>query len=69
MAITPEDYQTLRDSYTGCVYPYWDYEKLIKYDDMRRDLYRRLFHEERRVRSLITEVKKKHAILDKGYAS
>ncbi|MBL5913964.1 hypothetical protein JBO41_17515 [Enterobacter asburiae] len=58
MAITPEDYQALRDSYTGCVYPYWDYEKLIKYDDMRKDLYRRLFHEQKRVRSLVREVKK-----------
>lgn len=66
MAIAPEDYQTLRDSYTGCVYLYWDYEKLIKYDDMRKDLYRRLFHEQKRVKSLITEVKKKQAILDGG---
>lgn len=66
MAIAPEDYQTLRDSYTGCVYPYWDYEKLIKYDDMRKDLYRRLFHEQKRVKSLITEVKNKQAILDGG---
>ena len=61
MAITPEDFQTLRDSYTGCVYPYWDYEKMIKYDDLRKDLYRRLFHEEKRVRSLIREVKRLHA--------
>lgn len=58
MSITPEDYQTLRDSYTGCVYPYLDYEKLITYDDMRKDLYRRLFHEEKRVRSLVREVKR-----------
>lgn len=58
MAITPEDYQALRDSYTGCVYPYWDYEKLIKYDDMRKDLYSRLSHEEKRVRSLVREVKR-----------
>lgn len=58
MVITPEDLQVLRDSYTGCVYPYWDYEKLIKYDDMRKDLYRRLRHEEKRVRSLVREVKR-----------
>lgn len=69
MAITAEDFQALRDSYTGCVYPYWDYEKLIKYDDMRKDLYRRLFHEERRVRSLVREVKrlaKSGAVESKG---
>lgn len=65
MVIAPEDYKTLRDSYTGCVYPYWDYEKVIKYDDVRMDLYRRLWHEEKRVKSLIREVKKKHsAFLD-----
>lgn len=58
MAITPEDYQTLRDSYAGCVYPYWDYEKVIKFDDMRSDLYRRFLHEEKRVKSLICEVKR-----------
>ncbi|HHL3224695.1 TPA: hypothetical protein ACQ5AB_004117 [Citrobacter freundii] len=66
MAITPEDYQAMRDSYTGCVYPYWDYEKIIKYDDVRMGLYRRLWHEEKRVKSLIAEVKKKQALLDGG---
>ncbi len=34
--ITPEDYAALRESYTGPVYPYWDYEKIIKYDDERK---------------------------------
>ncbi|WP_410750904.1 hypothetical protein [Citrobacter sp. U14242] len=61
MAITPGDFQALRESYTGCVYPYWEYEKIIKYDDVRRDLYRRLHHEEKRVKSLIREVKRLHA--------
>ncbi|HDW3534438.1 hypothetical protein [Citrobacter freundii] len=65
-AITSGDFQTLRESYTGCVYPYWDYEKIIKYDDLRRDLYRRLSHERGRVKSLIGEVKKKHALLIGG---
>ncbi|WOJ09116.1 hypothetical protein [Citrobacter koseri] len=61
--MTLEEYQALRETYTGCVYPYWDYERVIKFDDMRRDLHRRLFHEERRVRALIAEVKKKHKAL------
>ncbi len=30
--ITPEDYATLRGEYTGPVYPYWDYEKIIKHE-------------------------------------
>ncbi|EPZ2459386.1 hypothetical protein ACXLRS_004661 [Citrobacter youngae] len=59
--ITSDDFQTLRESYAGCVYPYWDYEKIIKYDDLRRDLYRRISHERGRVKSLIREVKRLHA--------
>ncbi|HHU4103168.1 TPA: hypothetical protein ACUB6D_004006 [Raoultella planticola] len=62
-SIRGEDLQALRESYIGCVYPYWDYEKVIKFDDMRRDLYRKLFHEERRVKALIAAVKKKHKTL------
>jgi hypothetical protein len=58
-----DDLQALRETYTGCVYPYWDYEKIIKYDDVRMGLYRRLWHEERRVKSLISEVKKKNSAL------
>ncbi|KWE25689.1 hypothetical protein [Burkholderia territorii] len=50
----------LRATYDGCVYPYRDYEKIISYDDMRRGLLKRLFHEERRRRSLIAAVKSKH---------
>ncbi|WP_445336275.1 hypothetical protein ACSR9E_10145 [Citrobacter koseri] len=63
MGITADDFQALRESYNGCVYPYWDYERVIKFDDLRRDLHQRLFHEERRVRALIAEVKKKHKAL------
>lgn len=50
----------LRSGYTGCVYPYWDYEKVIKYDSLRRDLWGRVFHNERRCKRLIEEVKSKH---------
>lgn len=66
MAITADDFHALRESYTGCVYPYWDYEKIIKYDDLRRDIYRKLSHERGRVKSLISEVKKKHYLLNGG---
>lgn len=63
MGISADNFQALRESYNGCVYPYWDYEKVIKYDDLRRELYSKLSHEERRVQALITEVKKKHKAL------
>lgn len=58
--IAPADFDALRSTYTGCVYPYWDYEKVITFDDMRRDLLGRLFHEERRCKALALAVKTKH---------
>ena len=58
--IDPAEFAALRATYTGCVYPYWDYEKVIKYDDMRKDLYRRLFHQERRTKALTLAIKSKH---------
>lgn len=61
--IAPDDLAALRATYTGCVYPYWDYEKVIKFDAMRKDLYRRLFHEERRRNALIKAVRAKHTEL------
>ena len=62
-SIRDEDFKALRGTYTGCVYPYLDYEKVIKFDDMRMDSYRRLWKEEAKVKSLISEVKKKHQAL------
>lgn len=31
-----EKLQQLKEEYTGCIYPYYDYEKVIKYDDIRK---------------------------------
>jgi len=59
-AITPDELAALRATYTGCVYPYWDYEKVIKFDDQRRDLWDRIFREERRCKALEAAVKEKH---------
>jgi hypothetical protein len=61
--IDRDDFDAMRATYTGCVYPYWDYEKIIKHDDMRKDLYRRIFHQERRIKTLISVVREKHAAL------
>lgn len=68
VSIKERDLFDLKKSYSGRVYPYWDYEKVIKFDDMRRDLFKKLFHEERRRDSLIVEVKKmsKELKLTKG---
>ncbi|MFJ5469428.1 hypothetical protein [Pectobacterium carotovorum] len=59
-SVNKEEYDALRATYTGPVYPYWDYEKIIKFDDVRNDLYKRLWREEKRCKSLVTEVKKYH---------
>lgn len=54
--IEREAYAALRGTYTGCVYPYRDYEKVIKFDAMRKDLYDRLFAEEKRRKELEAEL-------------
>lgn len=55
----PDSFAALRSSYQGCVYPCRAYEKLIKYDDLRK----RLFHEEDRCKALIKAIKGKDAEL------
>lgn len=67
--ISLEDYNALRSAYTGPVYGYWDYEKVIKFDDMRKDFYRRLTHEQSRVKALIKEVKEKDAAIARASAA
>lgn len=37
----PDELAALRSEYNGCVYPYWDYEKVLKFDEMRMKGYRR----------------------------
>lgn len=59
----PEVLAALRGAYKGCVYPYREYEKIIKYDDMHRDLWKRVFHEEGRCRALVRAIKAKDAEL------
>ncbi|GKW27802.1 hypothetical protein AB6D34_09245 [Pectobacterium brasiliense] len=59
-SVNKEEFDALRSTYTGPVYPYWDYEKIIKFDDMRNDLYKRLWHEEKRVKELIKQVKTRY---------
>jgi hypothetical protein len=50
----------MRDEYTGQVYKYWEYEKIIKYDDMRKDSWGRESKLRRDKKNLIKEVKIKH---------
>jgi hypothetical protein len=57
--ISPDDLAMLMDAYTGCIYPYLDYEKVIKYDDQRRDLVGRWLHEEKRRKALVSAIKAK----------
>lgn len=61
--IHPAELAQLRATYTGCVYPYWDYEKVICYDGMRKELYGKIFKQERKIAALLSEVKRKHKLL------
>lgn len=71
--IDPAALQELRAEYTGCVYPYWDYEKVIKYDDERRYWINKCFKLEDRLRRdkthLIANVKAAAAALRKVEAA
>jgi hypothetical protein len=58
--IEPAAYAELRGAYTGCVYPYWDYEKIIKYDGERRYWIDKSFKLERDKRHLVAAVKAAH---------
>lgn len=62
--ISPFDLAALRATYTGCVYPYWDYERVVKHDEMRRELWERVRREERRVASAVAEAKRQAARAD-----
>jgi len=56
-----DKYQSLLVEYSHLpVFPYRDYEKVIKYDDMRKKHRDKISKLERKTQNLILEVKKKH---------
>ena len=64
-----EDMHNMVSEYKGVVYPYRDYEKVIKFEKMRKDFITKQLKLERANRALIQEVKSKSALLaqlDKG---
>ncbi len=66
-SIESEYRKKLRAEYTGCVYPYSEYEKIIKYDDMRHSNFKREWKLERAKKSLIKEVRKFHGMVHGKY--
>lgn len=56
--VNPEALADLRSAYTGIVYPYWDYEKVLCFDGLRQDLYRRIWKLERDKKHLVRNVKR-----------
>ena len=60
-SVQKEAYQALRDTYTGCVYPYWDYEKIITHQVRTR----MWLHEMGRRSALVKKVKEKHCEAEK----
>ncbi|QMV32833.1 hypothetical protein F1_00034 [Ralstonia phage Heva] len=69
LCAAPDELAALRATYTGCVYPYLDYEKVVKYDDTRREFVRRWLHEESRCKALISAIRAKHRELIAAQAS
>jgi hypothetical protein len=55
--MSPGDFEALRATYTGPVYPYYEYEKIIKYEDERRLWIGKYCHEEQKVRNLRKSIK------------
>ena len=49
--------EKLKSEYYGPIYQYWDYEKIIKYDQMRRKDFDKLYYEKRAKKNLIKKVK------------
>lgn len=60
-SIQKEAYQALRDTYTGCVYPYFDYEKIITHQVRTR----MWLHEMGRCSALVKKVKETHREAEK----
>ncbi len=49
--------EQLKGDYHGPIYEYWDYEKVIKYDDMTRKLWEKICYEQKAKKNLIKKVK------------
>jgi len=52
--------ETERPKYTGVIYPYWEYEKIIKYDSMQHKWFRENYKLSKANKSLKKAVKEKH---------
>ncbi len=60
--ISHEDFAALRSTYNGCVYPYWDYQKVIRFDLDRKQH----FQDEQALRAkLAYQVRRGEHILSK----
>lgn len=56
--ISEEKLSELVSSYNGCVYPYWDYKKVIKFDDMRRKLWNEVQYYKKAKSHIVRNIKK-----------
>jgi hypothetical protein len=55
-------YDYLIETYKGEIYGYWDYEKVIKYDDLRKKYFRQQTYFDRAKQHLINNVRRSHAV-------
>lgn len=58
-------FEYLKSQYKGAFYEYRDYEKVIKFNDTRRALWRQISKLEKDKKNLIKQVKEKHRLLTK----
>jgi hypothetical protein len=56
--VSAYDYSALRATYSGCVYPYWDYEKVIRYEGERKKYIDLWFREQAKVKKVVAEAKR-----------
>lgn len=55
--------EALAEAYEGVIYPYWDYEKVIKFDDLRKSAWANKSKLERAKKALIKKVKAQAVLL------
>lgn len=50
----------------GFRYPYWEYDKILKHDNMRRDLYDRIFSLEKKNKAILAEARRWKALAEES---
>lgn len=63
-SLIEQDYQRLIEECEGPVYPYWEYEKLIKFDDLRAEYFKQKHYDRIAKQNIIAEARKYKKLLE-----